>query len=70
MDTPNILDGYVEQSKFAEGAGVCMRTVERYRSQPNGLPFLPFGGKIYIPLDEAREWLKDRVKRPNQRRAA
>jgi hypothetical protein len=71
MDTVNtVLAGYVEQVKFAAEVQVSERTVARYRNLPDGLPYLPFGGKIYIPIEEAREWLKSRVKRPNQRRVA
>jgi hypothetical protein len=34
----------------------------------NGLPFVEFGGRIYIPIEEARDWLRNRIKRPNRRR--
>jgi hypothetical protein len=65
-----ILDGYCEQAAWAADARIAERTVARYRSQPDGLPFVEFGGKIYIPIEESREWLRSRIKRPNQRRRA
>ncbi len=71
MDTTvNILEGYVLESQFAAGARISPRTSARYRNQPDGLPFLEFGGKIYIPLEGAREWVQSRVKHPNARRRA
>ena len=66
----SILDGYVLESDFAKSANVHKRTIARYRDQPDGLPYLEFGGRIYIPINEARAWLSDRVKRPNPRRKA
>jgi hypothetical protein len=70
LDSPNFLDGYIPDDEFAAQANVCTRTVDRYRNQPDGLPFVKFANRIYIPLLEAREWLKGRVKRPNPRRKA
>ena len=64
-----ILDGYVEEAAWAAEARVTQRTTSRYRKQPDGLPYLEFGGKIYIPLEESREWLRSRIKRPNRRRS-
>jgi hypothetical protein len=70
MDNQSILDGYVLQAKFAEDNGVSKRTIARYRSMPDGLPHLRWGGYIYIPIERAREWLRSQVKHPNQRRKA
>jgi hypothetical protein len=64
-----ILDGYDPEAAWAAAANVTTRTTARYRAMPNGLPFLEFGGKIYIPREESKEWLRARIKRPNQRRA-
>ncbi len=68
--TESILDGYMLESDFASSAKVCARTIARYRNQPDGLPYVEFGGRIYIPISEARAWLSSRVRRPNQRRKA
>jgi hypothetical protein len=64
------LAGYREQTQWAAEANVTTRTVDRYRAMPDGLPFLKFGGRVYIPVEEAREWLRARIQRPNQRRRA
>jgi hypothetical protein len=60
----NLLAGYVEQEKFAMQHGINPRTVARYRNL--GLPWLPFGGRVYIPLAEAGEWLRSQVRHPNR----
>jgi len=66
----DILDGYVPEDEFALAAKASRRTIYRYRNQPNGLPYLEWCGRIYIPLEEARRWLESRVHRPNRRRVA
>jgi hypothetical protein len=68
--TGTILDGYIPHEQFAKDLGVDVRTIDRYRAQPDGLPYVMVGGRIYIPLEIAREWLAARIKRPNQRRTA
>ncbi|MFO1125100.1 MAG: hypothetical protein U1E25_07350 [Methylocystis sp.] len=65
-----VLAGYVDEVTFAAEARISQRTSARYRKQPDGLPYVEFGGRIYIPLTEAREWLGAKIKRPNQRRRA
>jgi hypothetical protein len=66
----NILDGYVTQDEFAAAHNIHPRTATRYRRQADGLPYIEFGGKIYINIEAARAWLSRQVKRPNKRRAA
>jgi hypothetical protein len=70
--TVSLLADFDPEDEFARANGpVSKKTVQRYRNEPNGLPFLTFGGKIWIgPRDEAREWLLRRVRRPNPRRKA
>jgi hypothetical protein len=65
-----ILEGYVQQAQFAADNGISERTVKRYRDQPDGLPWVAFGGKVFIPILEAGEWLRRRVRHPNPRRRA
>ena len=64
----DILAGYAEHNEFAKINNISPRTVARYRNRANGLPSVEFGGRIYIPLDEASAWLKSQIRRPNQRR--
>ncbi|WP_194393866.1 hypothetical protein [Bradyrhizobium sp. CCBAU 51765] len=68
-DAPSILAGYITEAAFAASAEVTTRTISRYRNQPDGLPFLKLGGRVLIPVEDAREWLRARVVHPNVRRA-
>jgi hypothetical protein len=60
---PEFLAEYEKEADWAEGHGISQRTASRYRALPNGLPFLFFGGFVYIPKREGREWIASRVKR-------
>jgi hypothetical protein len=68
---PHFLSEYEKESEWAEGHGISQRTAKRYREL--GLPFLFFGGWVWIPRREGREWIANRVRRRNpsrrQRRA-
>jgi hypothetical protein len=67
----NILgDDYAVEDDFATDNKVSKRTIERYRAQPDGLPFVEWGGLIHIHIPGAREWLRSRIKHRNQRRRA
>jgi hypothetical protein len=66
----DILGDYVEQHEFARIHHITARTVARYRNRADGLPWLQLGGRIYIPLREAGDWLKGQVRHPNKRRSA
>ena len=57
---------YEKESDWAEGHGISQRTAKRYRDL--GLPFLVFGGFVWIPRREGRAWIASRVKRRNARR--
>jgi hypothetical protein len=63
---PEFLAQYEREADWAEAHGICQRTAARYRAQ--GLPFLTFGGFVWIPKREGREWIASRVKRRNPRR--
>jgi hypothetical protein len=66
--TQSFLAGYQTEPQFAQDADISTRTSSRYRNQPDGLPYVMWGGKVYIPIEPAREWLRSRIKRPNARR--
>jgi hypothetical protein len=58
----NILDeGYVLEKQFADDHGVSQHTVARYRL--DGLPWLLWGGKVFVHLPGAREYLTKRLRR-------
>ena len=70
MDRPvNVLADYVLRGVFAKSIKVSDRTVARYENEPNGLPHLYIGGRDYVHIPSAREWLARRLKRPNPRPA-
>jgi hypothetical protein len=60
---PDFLAEYEKEADWAEGHGVHQRTVARYRDL--GLPFLFFGGLIWIHKSGGRAWIASRVKRRN-----
>jgi hypothetical protein len=43
------------------------RTVRRWMTEPDGLPFLKIGNRVLIHLPTAKEWLLSRMRRPNPR---
>jgi hypothetical protein len=57
---------YEKEADWAESHGISQRTAARYRAV--GLPFLTFGGVIWIAKREGREWIASRVKRRNSTR--
>jgi hypothetical protein len=60
---------YEKESAWAANHGISQRTVARYRA--TGLPFLTFGGFVWIPKAEAEQWIASRIKRrrnPSRRR--
>jgi hypothetical protein len=61
----SILEGFVPEDKFAKANHIHIRTAKRYRAEPDGLPFLIWGNRVWIPTEAAREWLLKRVRRPN-----
>jgi hypothetical protein len=71
IDT-DFLDNFQPEGDWAEAHGLTSRTTRRYRAA--GLPFLKFGGLIYIDKRAARTWIEGRVRIPakpriRQRRA-
>jgi hypothetical protein len=62
----DFLAEYEKEADWAESHGISQRTAARYRAL--GLPFLRFGGFVWIPKREGREWIASRVKRRNPRR--
>jgi hypothetical protein len=61
----NILEGYARPEDFGRENRVSTKTLAKYRKQPDGLPYVMFANKVWIPVDRAREWLERRIKNPN-----
>lgn len=68
MSEINFLQDYCDVIEFAADIKKTPRTVDRWCTQPNGLPFAWFGHKRLIHIPSAREWLLARVRKPNPRR--
>jgi hypothetical protein len=65
----NILVDYIRRDQFAREHNISLRTVDRYRNEPNGLPSLMFGGFVYIHRPGATAWLERRLRRANPRQS-
>ena len=63
---PEFLNQYERETTWAPAQGITYRTCKRYRDQ--GMPFLNWGGCVFIPKREAREWIASRIQRRNPRR--
>jgi hypothetical protein len=63
MSNNSILDGCVFEDDFARDHNLNRRTVWRYRKEQDGLPYVMFGGKVWIPIEEAKQWLHRRIRR-------
>jgi hypothetical protein len=65
---PTFLEEYEPEETWAPRFGITRRTSARYRNHPNGLPFILWGGIIYIHKKGGGEYIASRVKRRNPRR--
>jgi hypothetical protein len=63
-----LLADYQLEDDFARSNNVSPRTVARYRNQPDGLPYVVWGGKVLVHIPGAREWLLKRTVSRNPRR--
>ena len=61
----NLLDGYVTRDEAASALGVTKRSLINYENEPNGLPRVPFGGRVYYRVESLREWLAKRERQLN-----
>ena len=65
MSDRNFLKECTPEPQWAAHREISQRTSARYRQQ--GLPYLEFGGRIYIP-PEGDEWIRSRICRPERSR--
>ena len=68
---PEFLSEYERETSWTRAQGITYRTNKRYRDK--GMPFLMWGGCVYIPKEEARQWIAGRIQRrnpPRRRRQA
>ena len=67
---PEILQDFADVPTFAKQVNRCETTIERWTKKPDGLPFTKMGQRKLIHIPTARQWLLDRMQRPNPRRRA
>ena len=65
-DTPGILDGYLSRREAAGELRVGLRTLDRWRGENAGPPFVRVGHRIYYPAEEMRAWVANMVERPGR----
>ena len=57
MSSPDFLEGCVPAGEFATSLKKTYRTIHRWMSEPDGLPYLKLGRDRYIHIETARQWL-------------
>jgi hypothetical protein len=64
------LRGYLTKAALSKEFGVSERTIDRWRNQPNGIPYTTAGATVLFNVVSVRKWLAKRERYPNRRRAA
>jgi hypothetical protein len=65
---PDFLEEYERETTWAPKHGITKRTSQSYRNnETNGLPFLRWGGEIWIHKKGGAEYIASRIKRRNPR---
>jgi hypothetical protein len=64
------LRGYLTKAALSKEFGVSERTIDRWRNQPNGIPYTTAGATVLFNVPSVRKWLAKRERHPNRRRAA
>jgi hypothetical protein len=68
MSTKFLDEDWAEDRTLAAEVDKHPRTINRWMSGPDGLPYVKLGNKRIIHRPTFREWLLGRMKRPNPRR--
>ena len=68
MSTKFLDEDWVEVEPFAAEANKHPRTVNRWMSGPDGLPYAKLGSKRIIHRPTFRDWMIKRIRRQNPRR--
>ena len=64
------LRGYLTKTALAKEFRVSERTLDRWRNQPDGIPYTTAGSLVLFNIVSVRRWLAKRERHPNRRRAA
>lgn len=67
MQVEKFLEKCQWEPDWARDHNICARTSARHRNRPNGLPYIEWAGKIWIPIAEGEQYLASLVKRRNVR---
>ena len=67
---PGLLADYFDRSSLARELNCSERTIARYENQADGLPSLMLAGKRYYRKAAVLEFLQQRERKRNPRRAA
>jgi hypothetical protein len=59
---------YELEETWAKRKNITRRTVARYRDEPDGLPYLRWGGRIWIHTRLGEDFIRRRITNPNRRR--
>jgi hypothetical protein len=68
MSQIDLLAEYADLAPFAAEVSRSPRTIRRWMNAPDGLPYSRIGNRILIHVPTAREWIYNRMKRPDTRR--
>jgi hypothetical protein len=68
MTATKFLEDWAEVEPLAAEVNKHPRTINRWMSGPDGLPYTRLGNKRFIHRPTFHEWLLARMKRPNPRR--
>jgi hypothetical protein len=61
-------DDTLEREELAREWQCTVRTIRNYQNLPDGMPYFLHAGKVRHRAGSAREWMRRREKRLNQRR--
>ena len=68
MSTTRLLDEFWNVEELASELGVTTRTIRRYIDEPDGLPHVTIGRRTMFHKPAVRQWIFDRMNRPNPTR--
>lgn len=65
MTGNDLLAEFVTRDELAKILDMSPRTLYRYSTMPNGLPFVMIGGRVHYRLPSVKKWLESRENQPN-----
>jgi hypothetical protein len=72
MSNTDVLEGYCSVAQIADDFKRKPRTILRWMDEADGLPYVKVGRERLVHVATAKQWIFDRMRRPNptRRRAA